>query len=102
MTAAFNNRTIFNYSIRRRLFDSGFKRRPVSKNITIGPFNPEGRLPFCSLKINWSIENECAKIIFSDEAKIEVGADKKNICMEEEDERLHPYCVGVVPNKEET
>jgi hypothetical protein len=29
------------------------------------------------LKINWSIENECANIIFSDEAKIEVGADKK-------------------------
>ena len=77
MTAAFNNRTIFNYSIRRRLFESGFKRQPVSKNITIGPFNRERRLPFCSLKINWSIENECAKIIFSDEAKIEVGAHKK-------------------------
>jgi hypothetical protein len=60
------------YSIRRRLFESGFKRQPVSKNITIGPFNRERRLPFCSLKINWSIENECAKIIFSDEAKIEV------------------------------
>jgi hypothetical protein len=29
------------------------------------------------LKINWSVENDCAKIIFSDEAKIEVGADKK-------------------------
>ena len=39
MTAKFNNRDIFNYSIRsirRRLFDSGFKRRPMSKKITIG------------------------------------------------------------------
>ena len=77
MTAAFNNRTILNYSIRRRLFDSGFKRRPVSKKNTIGPFNWERRLRFCSLKIKWSVENDCDKIIFSDETRIEVGADKK-------------------------
>jgi hypothetical protein len=29
------------------------------------------------LKIKWSVENDCDKIIFSDETRIEVGADKK-------------------------
>jgi len=64
MTAKFNNRAIFSYSIRRRLFDSGFKRPSVSKKITIGPFNRERRPRFCSLKINWFVENDSAKTIF--------------------------------------
>ena len=46
------------------------------KKITIGPFNRERRLRFCSLKINWSVENDCDKIIFSDETKVEIGANK--------------------------
>jgi len=80
VTAKFNNKAIFNYlirSIRRRLFDSGFKRWPVSKKITIGPFNWERRLQFCRSKVNWCVENDWAKIIFSDETKVEIGVDKK-------------------------
>ena len=47
VTATFNNRAIFNYSlrsIRRRFVYSGFKCRPVSKKLTIGLFNRERRL----------------------------------------------------------
>ena len=71
--AKFNKRAIFNYSIRsirRRHFDSGFKRRPVSKKITIGPFNRERRLRFFRSEINWSVENDWAKIIFSDNTRV--------------------------------
>ena len=66
VTANFNNRAILNYSIRstrRRLFDSGFKRRPVSKKITIGSFNRERGHRFIGSKVNWSVENDLAKII---------------------------------------
>jgi hypothetical protein len=79
MKAKFNNRDIFNYSIRsirRQLFDLGFKRQSVSKKITIGPFNRERRLRLCWSKVNWFVENNWAKIIFSDETKVEIGADK--------------------------
>ena len=48
----------------------------MSKNITIGLF----KLLFCRAKINWSVENDLAEIIFSDETKVEVGAEK-NICV---------------------
>ena len=87
MTAKFNNRAIINYSfrsIRRRLFDFGFKRWPVSKKIMIGPFNRAKRLRYCRSKVNWSVENDWAKIIFSDETKVEISAYKKNVCLEEE------------------
>jgi hypothetical protein len=66
VTANFNNRAILNYSIRstrRRLFDSGFKRRPVSKKFTIGSFNRERGHRFIGSKVNWSVENDLAKII---------------------------------------
>jgi len=103
VTAKFNNRDIFNYSIRsirRRPFDSGFKRRPVSKKITLGPFNREKLLRFCRSKVNWSVENDWAKIIFSDETKVEVGADKNIYVWRKKDEWLHSDCVSVVPNKD--
>ena len=54
------------------------------KKITIGPFNRERRLRFCRSKVNWSVENDWAKIIFSDEKKVQIGADKNKLCMEEE------------------
>jgi hypothetical protein len=64
-TATFNNRAILNYSIRRRFFYSAFKRRPMSKKVTI------------SRKVNWSVENDWAKITFRDETKVEIDTDKK-------------------------
>lgn len=82
LTVKFNNSSTFNYSsrsIRRRLFEFGFKRRPVSKKITIGLFNREKQIRFCHAKLHWRVENDWAKIIFSDETKVEIGADKKNI-----------------------
>ena len=42
------------------------------------------RLRFCRSKVNWSVENDWAKIIFSDEKKVQIGADKNKLCMEEE------------------
>ena len=49
----------------------------------IGQFNRERQLRFCRSKINLSFENDWAKIIFSDETTVEIGADKK-LCMEKE------------------
>jgi hypothetical protein len=37
----------------------------------------EKRLRFCRSKVNWSLENDWDKIIISDQAKEEIGADKK-------------------------
>ena len=59
----------------------------------------EKRLRFCRSTVNWSVENDWAKIIISDETKVEIGADKK-MSVWKKDERLHPDCVGVVPNKD--
>jgi hypothetical protein len=57
----------------------------------------------CRSKVKWSVENDWAKIILSDETKVEIGADKKKIMYEgKNDEQLHPACDGVVPNKTET
>lgn len=94
--------TLSSRTVRRRLFESGFKRRPVTKKITIGPRNREKRLRYCRTKLHWNVQENWSRIIFSDETKIEIGNDSKVYVWRRSDERFHSDCVGVVPNADLT
>ena len=101
VTTAYNNKGINNLSsrtVRRRLFEFGYKRRVISKVITIGPVNRQRRLTYSRLKLHWTVPNQWSKVIFSDETKVEIGVDRKIYVWRTKDERLHPDCVGVVAN----
>lgn len=80
-----NNTGLFNMfsrTVRRRLFESGYKRKPVTKKITIVPGNREKRLRYCRTKLHWNVNNDWARVIFSDETKIENGTDRKVYVLE--------------------
>ncbi|PJE77336.1 hypothetical protein CI610_03746 [invertebrate metagenome] len=62
------------------------------------PWPRHTRLRFCRTKLQWTVPNQWSTVIFSDETKIEIGADRKVFVWRQNNERLHPDCVGVVKN----
>ena len=76
--ARFNQRTSCNVSSRtvcRRLFRGGYKRRVVSKKITISQINRQRRVAFCLRKLHWRVD-QWSHILFSDETKIILGQNR--------------------------
>jgi transposase len=96
VTARFNQSTGCNVSSRtvcRRLFREGYKRRVVSKKITISQVNRQWQVGFCRRKLHWTVD-QWSLIIFSDETKIILGQNHKIYVWRKADERLSPECVG--------
>jgi transposase len=99
----FNNTSVDNLSsrtVRRRLFESGYKRRVISKKITIRKENRACRCSFCCQKLTWTVRNNWCRVIFSDETKVVIGADKKIYVWRRCNERLYPECTGITSDKE--
>jgi len=66
VTARFNQRTSCNVSSRtvcRRLFREEYKRRVVSKKITISQVNRQWQVGFCCRKLHWTVD-QWSHIIF--------------------------------------
>jgi len=99
----FNNTSVDNLSsrtVRRRLFESGYKRRVISKKITIRKENRARRCSFCRQKLTWTVRNNWCKVIFSDETKVVIGADKKIYIWHRCNEHLYPECTGIMSDRE--
>ena len=83
LTNKFNNTSVDNLSsrtVRRRLFESGYKRRVISKKITIRKENRARRCSFCRQKLTWTVRNNWCKVIFRDETrKFMFGVDAMNV-----------------------
>ena len=62
--------TVSSRTVSRRLFESGYKHRTVTKKITIGPRNCEKRLHNYRTKLHWNVEENWSRVIFSDETKL--------------------------------
>jgi len=74
LTNKFNNTFVDNLSsrtVRRRLFESGYKRRVISKE------NRAHRCSFCRQQLAWTVRDNWCKVIFSDETKVVIEAGKK-------------------------
>lgn len=64
LTCRFNQQCSPNLSsrtVRRRLFDEGYKRRRVSKVTTISKVNREKRIKFCREKFEWTVDENWKK-----------------------------------------
>lgn len=81
-------------TVRRRLFDEGFKRRQPSKTTTISKTNREKRMRFCREKKRWTVAENWKKVIFSDETQIVIGKHKRIFVWRKDEEKYEPYCVG--------
>ena len=95
-TARFNQRNSCNVSSKtvcRRLFLEGYKRRVVSKKITISQVNRQRRVGFCRRKLHWTVD-QWSHIIFSDETKTIVGQHREIYVWRKADKRLRPEYVG--------
>lgn len=105
LTSRFNNITGCNISertVRRRLCDDGYRRRVVSKRITISHVNRERRKRFCRQKLTWTVRENWSRVIFSDETKIMLGNNNKIYVWRKPDERLRPECLGEFGDRERT
>jgi IS30 family transposase len=103
LTNKFNNTSVDNLSsrtVRRRLFESGYKRRVIFKKITFRKEHRARRCSFCRQKLTWTVRNNWCKVIFSDETKVVIGADKKIYIWCRCNERLYPECTGIMSNRE--
>ena len=61
ITAEYNQRAPVQLStrtVRRRLFDLGYKRCVVTKKITIGPKKRKARVDCCRGKERWTVERD--------------------------------------------
>ena len=75
---------MFERTVRRRLSSDGYRRCDVYKRITISRVNKERRRRFCGWKLTtWTVCENWARVIFSDEMKIMLGNNKKKSCLEE-------------------
>ena len=95
----FNNTSVDNLSsrtVRRRLFESGYNRRVISKEITTRKENRARRCSFCRQKLTWTVRNNWCKVIFSDEIKVVIGTNKKMYVWRRLNERLYPECTGII------
>lgn len=98
LTSKFNNSAVVKVSsrtVRRRLFESEYKRHVVSKTISIRKVNRSRRMGFCRQKLHWNVQNNWSRVIFSDETKIIIGEDKKIYVWRKSDERLMGECTGI-------
>ena len=103
LTNKFDNTSVDNLSsgtVRRRLFESGYKRRVISKKITIRKENRARRCSFCRQKLTWTVRNNWCKVIFSDETKVVIGAEKKIYAWRRCNERVYPECTGIMSDRE--
>jgi transposase-like protein len=105
LTNKFNNTSVDNLSsrtVRRRLFGSGYKRRVISKKITIRKENRACRCSFCRQKLTWTstVCNNWCKVLFSDKTKVEIEEDKKIYAWRRCNECLYPECTGIMSNRE--
>ena len=92
VTARFNQWTGCNVSSRtvcRRLFREGYKRRVVSKKITISQVNHHPLVGFCRRKLHWTVD-QWSHIICSDKTKMILGQNRKSYVWRKFDERLRP------------
>ena len=97
LTSRFNEMYGNNLSartVRRRLFNEGYKRRRVSKATTISKINREKRREFCREKSGWTVNENWKKVIFSDETQVVVGQNKKLFIWRKDEEKYLPQCVG--------
>ena len=83
LTNKFDNTSVDNLTsrtVRRCLFESGYKRRVISKKITIRKENRARRCSFCRQKLTWTVRNNWCKVIFRDETrKFMFGVDAMNV-----------------------
>jgi hypothetical protein len=103
LTNKFDNTSVDNLSfrtVRRRLFESGYKRRVISKKITIRKENRACRCSFCRQKLTWTVRNNWCKVIFSDETKVVIGTERKMYAWRRCNERLYPECTGIMSDGE--
>jgi hypothetical protein len=103
LTNKFSNTSVDNLSsrtVRRRLFESGYKRRVISKKISVRKENRAHRCSFCRQKLTWTVRNNWCKVIFSDETKVMIGADKKIYVWRRCNERVYPECTGIMCDRE--
>ena len=82
-------------TVRKRLFDVGYKRRKVSEAITISKINREKRMKFCRGKSEWTVNEDWIKVIFSDETQVVVGQKKKNYMEKRLREIFTPVCWAI-------
>ena len=98
ITAEYNQRAPVQLStrtVRRRLFDLGYKRCVVTKKITIRPKNRKTRVDWCRGKERWTVERDWCKIIFSDEMKVVLGTDRKIYVWRKVEEKFNRDCLDV-------
>ena len=98
ITAEYNQRApkqLSTRTVRRRLYDLGYKRCVVTKKITIGEKNRKARVDWCRGKRRWTVETDWCKIIFSDEMKVVLGTDRKIYVWRKADEKFNRDCLGV-------
>ena len=67
--------------------DELFSRKSHSER-SIGPVDVQ----YCRQKLTWTVRNNWCKVIFSDETKVVIGADKKMYVWRRCNERLYPEC----------
>lgn len=97
LTSRYNEQTeteLSSRTVRRRLFDEGFKRKRVSKATTISKINREKRKRFCREKRGWTVNENWKSVIFSDETQIVIGKNRKVYVWRKDEEKYLPQCVG--------
>ena len=68
-----------------------FSKKPVKKT-KLTPFHIQARMTFCKKYQNWS-KSDWHKVIFSDEAKIQLINNAYSRVWRDSNEKLHPDCV---------
>jgi transposase len=68
--------SISSRTVRRRLRFSNFTRRKTRKTLTIRSESRTRRVNWCRGKLNWTVNNNWKKVIFSDETQVFIDQNK--------------------------
>ena len=92
--------SISSRTVRRRLRFSNFTRRKTRKTLTIRSENRTRRVNWCRGKLNWTVNNNWKKVIFSDETQVVIDQNKSVYIWRSPDEIWRPECLGVRGRKQ--
>ena len=80
-------------TVQRCLYREGYHRRIVKKRVRVKEVNRKKRLAWCRGKLNWRVNGQWNKVIFSDESQVVLGQNNRFYVWRRKDEAEFPDCV---------